>query len=113
MNIQITSRKFKAKDSLKEFINAEVSSLSKFNDDIMDVNVILSYKTLDDSQKTAEVVVQVPGKKLTVNETTDEFKKSVLLCVEKMQVQLKKLKGKRLDSKRKDKLNVELLDVEN
>ena len=33
MKINITSRKFKAKDSLKEHINEEVNSLEKFSDD--------------------------------------------------------------------------------
>ena len=40
MNIRITSRKFKAKDSLKNFIRDEVKSLEKFNDQILDVKVI-------------------------------------------------------------------------
>ena len=35
MNIKITSRKFKAKDSLKSFIKSEINSLKKFNDNIM------------------------------------------------------------------------------
>lgn len=103
MNIQITSRKFKAKDSLKEFIQEQIEWLDKFYDDIMDVKVVLSYKMMDDSQKTSEVILKVPGSTISVSATTDDFKKSISECVEKAEIQLKKIKGKRLDSKRKEK----------
>ncbi len=62
MNIKITSRKFKAKDSLKTEINKQLKSLQKFNDDILDANVILSYTHLKDSLKTVEINLSVPGK---------------------------------------------------
>ena len=35
MNVQITSRKFKAKESLKSAINKQLKTLEKFNDDIL------------------------------------------------------------------------------
>ena len=38
MNIKITSRKFKSKESLKELINTEVKLLEKFHDGIQDVH---------------------------------------------------------------------------
>ncbi len=102
MNIQITSRKFRAKDSLKDFIKDEIKSLSKFNDDIIDVNVVLSFTHTKDSIKTAEVVLQVPGKTISVEESSEEFEKSISAVVEKIKVQLKKLKTKRI-AKKKDK----------
>ena len=55
MNISITARKFKAHDSLKDFIKAEVSSLEKFNYDILKADVILSYQNVNNSIKTAEI----------------------------------------------------------
>ena len=39
MNIQITCRKFRAKESLKDFIKAELSTLEKYNDEILESNV--------------------------------------------------------------------------
>lgn len=96
MNINITSRKFKAKDSLKEFINTEVKSLEKFSDNILDVDVVLSYLHLKDSLKTAEISVSVPGKKLIVSEESEEFSKSVTEGVNKLKRQLKKVKSKRM-----------------
>jgi len=95
MNINITARKFKAHDTLKDYINGEISSLEKFNDDIMDVDVILSFQNSKDSIKTAEIILQVPGQTLTATETTDDFKKSVGASVEKIARQLEKLKTKR------------------
>ncbi len=95
MNITITARKFKAHDTLKEFINDEVLSLTKFNDDILDVDVILSYQNSKDSVKTAEIILQVPGHSLTAAETTDDFKKSINFAVEKIARQLEKLKTKK------------------
>ena len=95
MNITITARKFKAHDTLKEFINGEVSSLEKFNDEILDVDVILSYQSSKDNIKTAEIILQVPGHSLTATETTDDFKKSVNLATEKIARQLEKLKTKK------------------
>jgi len=95
MNITITARKFKAHDTLKSFINGEVNSLEKFYDDILDVDVILSFQNSKDSIKTAEIVIKVPGQILTATEETDDFKKSVSAAIQKLSRQLKKLKTKR------------------
>jgi putative sigma-54 modulation protein len=95
MNINITSRKFKAKDSLKEFISKEVKSLERFSDDILDVDVVLSYLHNKDSIKIAEINVSIPGKTLLVTEESDDFAKSVTEAVDKLKRQLKKFKEKR------------------
>jgi putative sigma-54 modulation protein len=96
MNIIITARKFKAHPSLKDYINEEVSSLTKFHDDILSAEVILSYLNSKDSIKTAEIVIHVPGQTITSIEQTDDFKKSVNASTEKIIRQLRKLKTKRV-----------------
>jgi len=96
MNIQITSRKFKAKDSLKNFIKEEIKELEKFNDQILDINVILSFTHPKDSIKIAEIIVKLPGKSITIENSSDTFEKSVTLAIEKIKTQLKKLKTKRI-----------------
>jgi putative sigma-54 modulation protein len=96
MNITITSRKFKAKDSLKEFIDNQVNALEKYYDGILDVDVILSYIHEKDSIKTAEIIVIIPGKTLTVSEDSEEFSKSVSLALDKLKRILKKEKQKRM-----------------
>jgi putative sigma-54 modulation protein len=95
MNIIITSRKFKARDILKDFITEEVKSLEKYNDRILSADVILSYQNSRDSIKIAEIIVQVPGQTLTAREESDEYKKAVSLAVDKLSRQLTKLKSKK------------------
>lgn len=96
MNISITARKFKAHDTLKEYITDEVSSLQKFSTDILNADIILSYLNSKDSVKTAEIVLQVPGQTLTALEHSDDFKKSVAVSVEKLSRQLQKIKTKKI-----------------
>jgi len=95
MNISITARKFKALDSLKEFVNDEVLSLEKFYDEIMKAEVVLSFQHNQNSIKVAEIMLTVPGQVLKASEETEDFKKSVTACVEKLGRQLDKLKTKR------------------
>ncbi len=96
MNIHITSRKFKAKETLKEFINKEVKSLEKYNEKILDVNVVLSYTHVKDSIKTAEIIVKIPGKTLNVSEDSEDFAKSINIALDKLKRQLKREKSKRI-----------------
>lgn len=100
MNISITSRKFKARDILKDYIIEEVKSLEKFNDRIMSADVILSYQNTRDSIKIAEILVQVPGQILKATEQSDDYKKSVSAAVEKISRQLQKIKTKNINRKR-------------
>ncbi len=96
MNIQITARKFKIKDSLKEYINEEVKKLNKFNDDIMEANVTLSFTHVKDSIKTVEIVLSVPGKIITATADSEDYSKSVDMVIAKLEKQLKSLKSKKL-----------------
>ncbi|HAB54188.1 MAG: ribosomal subunit interface protein [Ignavibacteria bacterium RIFOXYB2_FULL_35_12] len=95
MNIIITSRKFKARDILKDFITTEVKSLQKYYDRILSADVILSYQNSRDSIKIAEIILQVPGQTLTATEESDEYKKAVSAAVEKLSRQLSKRKSKK------------------
>ncbi len=100
MNIKITSRKFRAKESLKDFIKKEIKSLEKFNDQILDVDVILSYTRPEDSIKTAEIILQIPHKTISVVQSSNDFEKSVSGAVDKLVRQLEKVKTKRIARKR-------------
>ena len=95
MNIQITARKFKAHSTLKEFVKDEISSLEKFNDDIISADVILSFQNNQNSIKKAEIVLNIPGQILNAADQTDEFKTSVSSSVEKLRRQLETIKSKR------------------
>ena len=100
MNIQITARKFRAKDSLKDFIREAIKSLEKFNDQIIEANVVLSYTHLKDSIKNVEIVLQIPGKIITVNDSSEDYEKSVNNAIEKIIRQLSKIKTKRISRKK-------------
>ncbi len=95
MNITITARKFKAHNTLKNHIESEIKSLNKYNDDIINADVILSYQNNHDSIKIAEIILQVPGQTLAAKEESDDFEKSVSSAIEKISRQLIKLKTKR------------------
>lgn len=95
MNVTITARKFKARDSLKTFISDELSSLLKYNDDILDAGVILSYQNSKDSIKVAEITLRIPGQSLIATDVASEFEKAVSSSVEKLIRQLKTIKSKR------------------
>jgi putative sigma-54 modulation protein len=97
MNILITARKFKARDSLKEFIQDEVSALERYNDKISSAEVILSYQGNKDSIKTVEIILRIPGQTLTAAEMSDDYKKSTNAAIEKLQRQLEKIKTKRFE----------------
>lgn len=94
MNISITARRFKAHETLKDFIRDEISSLNKFTEDILNAEVILSYRNTKDSLKTAEINLNIPGHTIIAREDSDDFKKSVSAATEKVTRQLKKIKTK-------------------
>ncbi len=100
MNIKITSRKFKAKDSLKDYITDALKALGKFNDQILDASVVLSYTHATDSIKTAEIILNIPGSKITVTHSSEEFEKSVSAAITKAAKQLTKIKTKRIARKK-------------
>lgn len=99
MNITITARKFKARETLKDYINEEVKSLIRFNEDIINADVILSYQNSKENIKTAEITLHIPGQTLIATFDSDEFEKSVSATVEKLSRQLKTLKSKRTTSR--------------
>ena len=95
MNITITARKFKARETLKDYVKAELNSLLKINDDIISADVILSFQNSHDSIKKAEITIHIPGQTFVAMDETDEFQKSVSAAVEKLLRQLQTLKSKR------------------
>ncbi len=96
MRTKISSIHFKATDSLKDFIESEVQRLTKLSDDILNCEVELSYQR---AEKRAHVHISANGSVLNASEVTDDFQKAIVLAVDKLEQQLKKLKGK-IQSKR-------------
>ncbi len=91
MRVKISSIHFKSTDSLKEFAETEVLRLLKFSDNLLSCDIEFSY-TKDD--KKAHIQVSNNGHLLNASETTEDFRKSTVAAVDKLEQQLKKLKGK-------------------
>ena len=95
MNVKITARKFKARETLKNYIKDEVKSLLKYDDSIISADVILSFQNSYESIKKAEITLHIPGQTIVATEETEEFTKSVTVAANKLSSQLKTLKSKR------------------
>lgn len=91
MRTNISARRFKLTESLKEFAQQEVKRLERYFDGIIDCNIELSYQK---DNKTSEIILTVHGNILKASETSEDFKKSITLAVEKLEPQVKKYKEK-------------------
>ena len=96
MRTKISSIHFKATDSLKKFAEDEVQRLLKFTDEIINCEVELSYQK---TEKRAHVHISVNHSILNATEVTDDLQKSIVGAVDKLEEQLKRLKG-RIQAKR-------------
>ena len=91
MRTNISARSFKLNDDLKAFAQQEVQRLERYFDGIIDCNVELYYQK---DNKTSDITASVHGNLLKASETSEDFKKSITLSVEKLEQQVKKYKGK-------------------
>jgi ribosomal subunit interface protein len=91
MRTKISSIHFKASDSLKEFAEEEAKRLEKFSDEILNCEIEFSYTK---TEKDVHLHVNVNGSVLDATGSSDDFKKSIVFAVDKIEQQLKKLKGK-------------------
>ncbi len=94
MVTHITSRHFKAHESLNEYAENAVEQLSRYFDGIIRSDVTLSFEKARKSTKIAEIRVSVHGAVLVGLGKTDEFLKSIDEAVAKVLAQLKKYKSK-------------------
>ena len=91
MRTKISSIHFKASDSLREFAEEEAKRLEKFSDEILNCEIEFSYTK---TEKDVHLHVNVNGSVLDATGSSDDFKKSIVFAVDKIEQQLKKLKGK-------------------
>jgi integrase/recombinase XerC len=91
MRTQISAIHFKASDSLKAFAENEVQRLQRFSDDILNCDIEFSYNK---TEKRANINLKLTLATLNASESSEEFKKSTVLAVDKLEIQIKKLKGK-------------------
>lgn len=94
MNIIVTSRHFKAHESLVEYAQSAVKRLTRIHSGLIKAEVILSYEKPHKSVKIAEVNVSVYRSKLSAHEQSADFHLSIDRACTKLRVQLKKYKDK-------------------
>jgi putative sigma-54 modulation protein len=95
MSFIFTSRHFKAHDSLKQLAEEESKKFAKIYDGIIKTEVILSYDKPENSIKHAEVVVHAKNNHtFTATESSDDFTRSILAAIEKVEIQIRKYKDK-------------------
>ncbi|MCX6144313.1 MAG: ribosome-associated translation inhibitor RaiA [Ignavibacteriales bacterium] len=94
MNTTVTSRHFKAHDTLVEYAESAVEKFERYYDGILKCEVKLSFEKARNSVKVAEIILSVYKTKITSVQTSDDFNKSIDGAVEKVLAQLKKYKEK-------------------
>ncbi|MBI5464963.1 MAG: ribosome-associated translation inhibitor RaiA [Ignavibacteriales bacterium] len=94
MNIIVTSRHFKAHESLNEYAERSVNDLASVYNGIVRAEVILSFEKARNSVKVAEINLKVYGTIITAVAKSDDFFKSIEGASAKVLVQLKKYKDK-------------------
>jgi putative sigma-54 modulation protein len=103
MVTHITSRHFKAHETLLEYTDNAVQQLSHYFDGIIRADVTLSYEKTHKSTKVAEVRLSVHNASLVGIAKTEDFMKSIDGAVAKVLAQLKKYKSR---LKQKDRSRV-------
>jgi len=91
MRFNITARRFKLSEELKEYTQIEASRLKKYYDGIIDTEVILGWEK---KTRSAEIKIAVFGTLLTAKEGSDDMKLAIRQAVDKLERQLIKYKDK-------------------
>ncbi len=95
MEIRIQSIHFDASEQLQAFIQKKAAKLERFYDDIQKVEVSLKVVKPETAEnKEAGVKVLVPNGELYANKVCDTFEEAVDVCLEALEKQLVKYKGK-------------------
>ncbi|MCY7361225.1 MAG: ribosome-associated translation inhibitor RaiA [Ignavibacteria bacterium] len=95
----ITARHFKANETLREHIQSNLDNLSKFNEEILHADIILSFEKTVNSIKHCEISVKLRDKVLISKDSSDEFSKSFDGALTKIETQILKYKDKHKSEK--------------
>ena len=96
MEVQINAIHFDITEKLTAFINKKLDKLSRRYETITGVDVTLKVVKPETSNKEAAVLLTVPNSEdLFASKTADSFEEAIDLCLEALERQLEKLKGKK------------------
>ncbi|OEU65138.1 MAG: ribosomal subunit interface protein [Desulfovibrio sp. S3730MH75] len=101
MNVAFTFKNFDASDHLKEYANAKFAKLDKFitNPDNTDIQVNLS---VDKFRHVAEVILSTDNIHISAYEASEDMYSTVDLVLDKLEVQLRRMREKMRSHRRKD-----------
>jgi putative sigma-54 modulation protein len=99
MKLQVHSIHFDADRKLIDFIQQRVDKLHTFYDRLVDGEVFLRLNNEGVENKTVEIKLTVPGRKLFAKEQARSFEAAADLATEALRNQLKKFKT-RIEEKR-------------
>jgi len=94
MKLQVHSIHFDADQKLISFIQQRVDKLHTFYDRMVDGEVFLRLNNEGIENKTVEIKLNVPGKKLFAKEQARSFEAAADLATEALRIQLKRFKNK-------------------
>ncbi|OIP83547.1 MAG: ribosomal subunit interface protein [Porphyromonadaceae bacterium CG2_30_38_12] len=95
MKLRIQSINFDATTTLESYINKKIAKLSKFFDEIINVEVYLKVvKPETSSNKEAEIKISIPNVEFFASKTCNSFEEAIDLTVDALEKQIKKYKEK-------------------
>ena len=94
MKLQVHSIHFDADQKLIDFIQQRVDKLHTFYDRLVDGEVFLRLNNEGIENKTVEIKLTVPGRKLFAKEQARSFEAAADQATEALRIQLKKFKTK-------------------
>ncbi|MDP4662819.1 MAG: HPF/RaiA family ribosome-associated protein [Salibacteraceae bacterium] len=99
MQLKVHSIHFDADIKLVNFIEQKINKLTLFYDDILTGEVFLRIdKSQDTANKVAEIRLLIPGKELFAKRRCKSFEEAADLATEALRRQVRKKKGKILQS---------------
>lgn len=100
IKINLTARHFKAHETLQDYLKTEIETLTKYHEEILHADVILSFEKSTNSVKNCELIIKLKDKILTAKESSEEFNKSIDKAINKVKAQLLKYKDKHKTNKK-------------
>lgn len=96
MKLRIQSINFEATEQLKAFVEKKIKKLEKFNDNIIQTEVILKVvKPETAKNKEASVKMNLRNGEAFASKVADTFEEAIDLCAEALEKQIRKTKEKK------------------
>ncbi len=95
MEVKIRSINFESSENLKVFIEKKISKLGRFNDNIIESEVIMKVvKPESAKNKEASIKLHLRNGEAFATKTADTFEEAIDLCIEAVEKQIIKTKKK-------------------